>query len=102
MKIDIKGCVFMDDINTLYNEWLEKAVIDPDLIEELESIKGNKDEILDRFYRSLEFGTAGLRGIIGAGTNRMNYYTVCRATQGLSDFLNNHFENPSIAIGYDS
>lgn len=90
------------DINTLYNEWLEKAVADPDLKAELESIKGKDDEILDRFYRCLEFGTAGLRGVIGAGTNRMNYYTVCQATQGLSDFLNAHFENPSIAIGYDS
>lgn len=90
------------DIHALYNEWLEKAVIDPDLKAELESIRDNEDEILDRFYRSLEFGTAGLRGVIGAGTNRMNYYTVCQATQGLADFLNKHFENPSIAIGYDS
>ena len=56
------------DINALYNEWLEKATGDPDLKAELESIKGNDDEILDRFYRSLEFGTAGLRGVIGAGT----------------------------------
>lgn len=90
------------DINALYDEWLKKAVIDPDLKAELESIKGNEDEILDRFYRCLEFGTAGLRGVIGAGTNRMNYYTVCQATQGLADFLNKHFDNPSIAIGYDS
>ncbi|MGN1421572.1 MAG: phospho-sugar mutase [Eubacterium sp.] len=90
------------DINALYNEWLEKATADPDLRKELEEIKGKDDEILDRFYRSLEFGTAGLRGVIGAGTNRMNYYTVGRATQGLSDFLNKHFKNPSIAIGYDS
>lgn len=90
------------DINALYNEWLEKATGDPDLTAELESIKGNDDEILDRFYRSLEFGTAGLRGVIGAGTNRMNIYTVGRATQGLSDFLNKNYENPSIAIGYDS
>jgi len=90
------------DINALYNEWLEKATGDPDLTTELESIKGKDDEILDRFYRSLEFGTAGLRGVIGAGTNRMNIYTVGRATQGLSDFLNKNYENPSIAIGYDS
>lgn len=90
------------DINSLYSEWLEKAVVDPDLNAELESIKGNDDEILDRFYKSLEFGTAGLRGVIGAGTNRMNVYTVGRATQGLADYLNANFENPSIAIGYDS
>lgn len=88
--------------NELYDLWLEKAVADPDLKEELLSIKGNDDEILDRFYRELEFGTAGLRGVIGAGTNRMNYYTVGRATQGLADFLNKHFDKPSIAIGYDS
>ena len=88
--------------NELYNKWLEEADYDPDLISELEAIKGNDEEIADRFYRSLEFGTAGLRGVIGAGTNRMNYYTVGRATQGLADFLNKHYENPSIAIGYDS
>lgn len=92
----------MNNINELYNLWLEKATADPDLREELISIKGKEDEILDRFYRSLEFGTAGLRGVIGAGTNRMNYYTVGRATQGLADFLNKHFDKPSIAIGYDS
>lgn len=90
------------NINALYNEWLEKATADPDLKAELESVKGNDDEILDRFYRCLEFGTAGLRGVIGAGTNRMNYYTVCQATQGLSDYLNANYEQPSIAIGYDS
>ena len=78
------------DINALYNEWLQKATGDPDLTAELKSIKGNDDEILDRFYRSLEFGTAGLRGVIGAGTNRMNIYTVGRATQGLADFLKAH------------
>ena len=90
------------NINALYSEWLEKATADPDLKTELESVKGNDDEILDRFYRCLEFGTAGLRGVIGAGTNRMNYYTVCQATQGLSDYLNANYEQPSIAIGYDS
>ena len=90
------------DINALYNEWLKKADADPDLKVELENIKGNDDEILDRFYRSLEFGTAGLRGVIGAGTNRMNVYTVGRATQGLADYLNDNYDSPSVAIGYDS
>lgn len=90
------------DVNALYNEWLEKADADPDLKVELENIKGNDDEILDRFYRSLEFGTAGLRGVIGAGTNRMNVYTVGRATQGLADYLNDNYDSPSVAIGYDS
>ena len=60
------------DIKKLYNEWLENAVEDKDLTAELESIKNNEDEIYDRFYTALKFGTAGLRGIIGAGTNRMN------------------------------
>lgn len=90
------------DINALYNEWLEKADADPDLKVELENIKGKDDEILDRFYRSLEFGTAGLRGVIGAGTNRMNVYTVGRVTQGLADYLNDNYDSPSVAIGYDS
>ena len=66
------------NINRIYDLWLEKATADPDLKKELLSIKGKDEEILDRFYRSLEFGTAGLRGVIGAGTNRMNYYTVGR------------------------
>lgn len=92
----------MNDINALYALWSEKAVKDPDLKKELSEIKGNEDEILDRFYKSLEFGTAGLRGVIGAGTNRMNVYTVNQATQGLADYLNSAFENPSVAIAYDS
>lgn len=86
----------------LYELWLEKAVDDKDLQEELLSIKGNNDEIYDRFYRSLEFGTAGLRGVIGAGTNRMNIYNVRLATQGLANYLNKKYEKPSVAISYDS
>ena len=92
----------MTDYNFLYELWLKNATSDADLTAELESIKGNNDEILDRFYRSLEFGTGGLRGVIGAGTNRMNVYTVAQATQGLADYLNEEFEEPTVAIGYDS
>ncbi len=92
----------MNDINKLYEQWLTSAVADKDLIPELEGIKGDEEAILDRFYKNLEFGTAGLRGVIGAGTNRMNVYTVNQATQGLADYLNENFENPSIAIAYDS
>lgn len=92
----------MNDIHMLYDLWCEKATADEDLLPELQSIQGNEDEILDRFYKNLEFGTAGLRGVIGAGTNRMNIYTVNQATQGLADYLNADFENPSIAIAYDS
>lgn len=90
------------DYNAIYSQWLEKATGDPDLQAELKEIAGKDDEILDRFYRSLEFGTAGLRGVIGAGTNRMNIYTVGRATQGLADYINHNYDNPSVAIGYDS
>ena len=92
----------MNDIHSLYALWCEKATADADLLPELESVKGNEDEILDRFYKNLEFGTAGLRGVIGAGTNRMNIYTVNQATQGLADYLNEDLKNPSIAIAYDS
>lgn len=92
----------MNDINALYKLWKEKAVMDKDLQSELLDVEGKEDEILDRFYKNLEFGTAGLRGVIGAGTNRMNVYTVGQATQGLADYLNSEFENPSVAIAYDS
>ncbi len=92
----------MNDIHALYKLWREKAVLDNDLQEELISVEGNEDEILDRFYKNLEFGTGGLRGVIGAGTNRMNVYTVAQATQGLADYLNEAFENPTVAIAYDS
>ncbi len=92
----------MSNINELYNLWCEKATGDEDLVKELESVKGNEAEINDRFYRSLEFGTGGLRGVIGAGTNRMNIYTVNQATQGLADYLKENFENPSVAIAHDS
>lgn len=86
----------------LYDLWLKKAVDDRDLTEELQSVKGNNDEIYDRFYRSLEFGTAGLRGIIGAGTNRMNIYNVRLATQGLANYLNKKYDTSAVAISYDS
>lgn len=81
----------------LYELWLNKAVEDKDLTDELQSIKGNNDEIYDRFYRSLEFGTAGLRGIIGAGTNRMNIYNVRLATQGLANYLNKKYDTSAVA-----
>ena len=90
------------DIQSSYNEWLKSAVDDVDLIEELKNIDGNENEIYERFYTELKFGTAGLRGIIGAGTNRMNIYTVRRATQGLANFLNKKYKNPCVAISHDS
>ncbi len=92
----------MQDINALYTRWLRETADDAALQQELLSVQGKDEEILDRFYRSLEFGTAGLRGVIGAGTNRMNIYTVGQATQGLANYLNEAFEAPSVAIAYDS
>ncbi len=86
----------------IYNEWCEKAVADGDLIPELLAVAGKEDEISDRFYTELEFGTAGLRGVIGAGTNRMNVYTVSKATQGLADHINSVKKGASVAVAYDS
>ena len=86
----------------LYKLWCEKAVDDPDLQTELKSIEGDEAAIQDRFYRDLEFGTGGLRGVIGAGAYRLNVYTIRRATQGLADYVNGAFENGSVAIAYDS
>ena len=76
------------DNQQAYALWRRLAVEDPDLIRELEAIEQDQAGISDRFYRDLEFGTGGLRGVIGAGSNRMNLYTVRRATQGLADYLN--------------
>lgn len=86
-----------------YNEWLTDDCFDKETKNELESIRNNENEIKDRFYKELEFGTAGLRGVIGAGTNRMNKYTVGRATQGLANFINKmKISNPSVVISFDS
>lgn len=92
----------MRDIKTLYKTWCECAKADRDVIDELKKIENNDEEIYERFYSDLAFGTGGLRGVIGAGTNRLNIYTVNRATQGLANYINETFENPSIAIAYDS
>ncbi len=87
---------------TEYERWLAQNLEDPDLTEELQSIRDNPAEINDRFYRDLEFGTGGLRGVIGAGTNRVNIYTVRKATQGLANYLNKQGAGASVAIAYDS
>ena len=80
----------MDD-KKLFAAWLENATDDKDLTEELKSIENNDQEIYDRFYTALKFGTAGLRGVIGAGTNRMNIYVVRQATQGLANYVLNKY-----------
>ena len=90
------------NIKDSYELWAKNAVDDNDLSKELQKIKKDENEIYDRFYRNLEFGTAGLRGVIGAGTNRMNIYTVRQTTQGLSNYLNSKYGNAKVAIAFDS
>ena len=86
----------------LWKIWTEKALEDQDVQRELEDMAFDEEKIYDSFYRDLEFGTGGLRGVIGAGTNRMNIYTVAKATQGYANYLKKRQENPSAAIAYDS
>ena len=88
------------DIRKEYERWLANATADADVAAELQAM--NDAQIEDAFYRDLAFGTGGLRGVIGAGTNRMNVYTVAKASQGLADYLVRSFDAPSVAIGYDS
>ena len=88
------------DIKKEYERWLANATADADVVAELKTLDDAKIE--DAFYRDLAFGTGGLRGVIGAGTNRMNVYTVAKASQGLADYLKKNFAEPSVAIGYDS
>ena len=91
------------DYKQAYENWISDPNVDEETRKELQEIAGNEEEIKDRFYQELEFGTAGLRGVIGAGTNRMNRYTVAKATQGLSDYINSmDLKEPSVAIACDS
>ncbi|MFR4568512.1 MAG: phospho-sugar mutase [Collinsella stercoris] len=93
----------MADVHELLATWIEN-VTDEELLAELKAMKeaGDEDAITDAFFQDLAFGTAGLRGTLGAGTNRMNIYTVGRATQGFADYLVKNFENPTVAIARDS
>lgn len=91
------------EINSKYTTWLTNATEDAHIQTELNQIKEKEDEIYERFYRELEFGTGGLRGVIGAGTNRMNIYTVRKATQGIANYLLSSLNTtPSVSIAYDS
>ncbi len=94
------------DARKVYESWVNHPGIDESIRQELIAIKDDANEIEERFYRELEFGTAGLRGILGAGTNRMNMYTVAKATQGLADYINSMKADTdtlrSVAIAYDS
>ena len=92
----------MKTIEEKYLYWCENATEDEDLIKELRDIKNDNSKIEDAFYRELEFGTGGLRGVIGAGTNRMNIYIIRKASQGLANYVNNHYKNGSVAISFDS
>jgi len=90
---------------TVYEEWLNNPLFDDETKQELSRISDNEKEIEDRFYRELEFGTGGLRGIIGAGTNRINIYTIRKATQGLANYIIKEGEaamKKGVAIAYDS
>lgn len=89
-------------VNEKYTLWCKKAVNDPDLVRELKEMENNDGAISDAFYKDLEFGTGGLRGVIGAGTNRMNIYTVGKASQGLAAYVNSVNGKGSIAVAYDS
>ena len=89
--------------NEIYKFWLENEYFDQDTKEELRSIEDDPKEIEERFYRELEFGTGGLRGIIGAGTNRINIYTIRKASQGLANYAKTlGVEDKGIVIAYDS
>ena len=95
----------MVDYMESYKSWLEADYIDSETKSELMDINGNDSEIKERFYKELEFGTGGLRGIMGAGTNRMNIYTVGKATQGIADYIKKNTSDGNIrgvAIAYDS
>ena len=85
-----------------YRYWCEDEYFDDATKAELKALEGNDDEIKERFYKDLEFGTGGLRGVIGAGTNRMNIYTVRRATQGLANYIARmNAKDKGVAIAYD-
>ena len=86
----------------LYNEWLNSPFLTEKEKAELESIKGDEKEIIERFNKDLEFGTAGLRGVMTLGTNRMNRFIIAKATQGFANYLKKKYEHPSVAIAYDS
>ena len=88
------------EIQKEYNRWLERASSEEDLMSELKQM--DDAAIEDAFYRNLAFGTGGLRGVLGAGTNRMNVFTVAKASKGLADYVNRHFDRPSIAVSFDS
>ena len=85
-----------------YEQWLAQQGLEPELRTELDAMQSDAEKITDAFYRDLEFGTAGLRGVLGAGTNRMNVYVIRRATQAVAQYLNETDLPKTVAIGHDS
>ena len=101
-KFDLeKGTAFYN-VDELYSLWCEKAVDDEDVVKELHEMKDDHNRIEDAFYKDLTFGTGGLRGTIGAGTNMLNIYTVAKATQGVAEYVKANYEDPKVVVGYDS
>lgn len=96
--------IYSEEIKQAYRQWLENATEDPDIVQELKDMEADQEAVKDAFYRDLAFGTGGLRGVIGAGTNRMNIHTVGKASQGLADYICSHFPegSRSVAISFDS
>ena len=91
------------DYKEIYSQWLQNPYFDEDTKQELKAIEGDDKEIKERFYKELEFGTAGLRGVVGAGTNRMNIYVVRKTTQGLANYIKSvGKESQGVVIAYDS
>ena len=91
------------DYKAKYEQWCQDPIFDKETKAELSAIAGDEKEIEDRFYKDLSFGTGGLRGVIGAGTNRMNVYTVTKATQGLANYIKKQGgEDKGVAIAFDS
>ena len=92
----------MDQHTQAKVELWKNNVTEPDLKAELEGLMGDEERLNDAVYRDLAFGTAGLRGVLGVGTNRMNVYVVAQATQGVADYLNAHYDKPTLALARDS
>ena len=91
-----------EDYLKVLKRWILNSAEDEDLVKELKQVMFNEEEVYDRFYKDLEFGTAGMRGILGAGTNRMNLFVVSRMTQAFCEYLKKNYDKPSVAISYDS
>ena len=92
----------MKNARNQFEKWISQPDMDEEIMAELTAMKDDDDAIYEAFYRDLEFGTAGLRGVMAAGTNRMNIYVIRRATQGLANYMKKKFDEPSVAISYDS